>query len=380
METLSPPRAAQGVAAAAQPGPRSPLSRYLADAVDVLTREDPALAAVLHEAHAQQEAQLHLTATATLTDPTVPGAHALTLSAGDAAGDRLAQLALERARTLFGAPYAYLLPGTPAAVVAQLSGGPLTRAADAPPRHSVAVTAGSGPRTLAATLRPAPRAADFAELRRDADQRDARLIVDTTAVTRLVAAGLHPAPLPHADVWVTELGGATLVLAAEAVDLPAAQQPPAGAAARLLALAAQEDYRTATAEAVANARELAVELHMLGWTVATGGTDTTVVELHPDGGATETAAIRQVLAAVGVLVDACDAALLLGTQAVTLRGCRGGEMRQLAALITQLRRTAADAGPNGFHRQSARATVRRLASEFPVPQRSLVTPRPGELW
>ncbi|GIF85810.1 hypothetical protein ACFQY4_34515 [Catellatospora bangladeshensis] len=380
MEVLSPPRAAHGPVAAAQPGPRSPLSRYLADAVDVLAEEDPALAAVLHEAHAQQEARLHLTATATLTDPTVPAASALALSAGGAAGDRMEQLALERARALFGAPHARLLSRTPAAAVAELAGGaPLTPLADPAPPHEVTATAEGGPRTLVATLRPAPRAADFARLRRLADESRARLIVDSTAVTRLVAAGLHPSPLPYADVWVTGLGGATLVLAADVVDLPA-EQPAAAAAARLLDLAARDDYRTATAEAVANARELAAELHMLGWTVATGGTDTTVVELCLDGDAPRAAAIRQALASVGLLVDAYGTALLLGTQAVTLRGCRGGEMRQLAALLTEIRRTIDDARPTGFHRQSARAAVRRLASEFPVPQRSLVTPRPGELW
>lgn len=379
MEIPSPPPVAHDVMGTEQPAPRSQFGRFLSDAVEVLTKEDPALAAVLYDAHARQEGQLRLTPTATLTDPTVPASRALAAFGNETMGDRIERLALDRARTLFKAPFARLVTRSPTETMASLSDGSVVAVTDDPftvAEDVLAQAPDAGHRTLTVTVSPSPRAADFERWRQIADKLEARLIVDTTAMTGLVAAGLQPSPLPHVDVWITGLGEATLILASTPLDVPG-DHPDGASAARILALAATKDYRAVAVEAVANARELAGELRTLGWTLVTDGTDTTVVALLLDGEA-EATAVQEALAAIGVLVGAQGPLILIGTQAVTQRGFRAREMRRLAALITEMRRTLTDPPTIDFARRSGRATVRRLVGEFPVPRRSISVPRPDE--
>ena len=378
MEILSPP-VAHDATVTEQPGSRSQFGHRLSDAVDILTKEDPALAAVLYDAHARQENRLRLTPEATLTDPSVAASQALAAFCDETMGDRVERLALDRARTLFGAPLARLVTRSPAETMASLADGPVIAVTDDPfigAEDVLAQAQDADHRTLAVTISPSPRAPDFERWRQIADKLEARLIVDTTGTTRLVAAGLQPSPLPHVDVWVTALGEATLILTSDPVEVPG-DHPNGASAACLLALAAGKDYRTVTVEAVANARELAGELRTLGWTLATDGTDTTVVAPFLDGEADATA-VQEALAAIGVHVGAHGPLLLIGTLAVTQQGFRAGEMRRLAALLTETRRTLTDPRLIDFARRSGRETVRRLVGEFPVPRRSLAIQRPDE--
>jgi len=165
-----------------------------------------------------------------------------------------------------------------------------------------------------------PRQLDFAAFREIADSVGAKLMVDMAHFAGLVAAGEHPNPVPHADVVPTTihktLAGprSGMILSkeehAQAIDkaiFPGQQGGPLmhtiAAKAVALRIAAGEQFRARQRQTIANAQAFAAGLEANGVPVLTGGTDVhlVLVDLTPSGLDGKTAEDR--LDAVGITVN-----------------------------------------------------------------------------
>ena len=272
--------------------------------------------------------------------------------------DMSEQLAIDRAKELFGADHANVQPhagaqANNAVYMALLDpgdtilgmelahGGHLThgmklnvsgklykvvgyqvRRDDHLRRHGAgrAARAGAPPKVIVAGWSAYPRHLDFAEFRRIADEVGAKLMVDMAHFAGLVAAGEHPSPVPHADVVTTTthktLGGprAGMILCkeehAQAIDkavFPGQQGGPLehviAAKAVCLRIAQSELFRERQRQTIANARALGEALQAGGLDVLTGGTDVhlVLVDLGMDGLNGKEAEDR--LAEVGITVN-----------------------------------------------------------------------------
>jgi glycine hydroxymethyltransferase len=161
---------------------------------------------------------------------------------------------------------------------------------------------------------------DFPAFREIADAVGARLLVDMAHFAGLVAAGEHPSPIPHADVVTTTihktLGGprSGMILCTEelAADInraifPGTQGGPLmhiiAAKAVALKIAQSEQFKARQRRTVSNARAFAEGLISGGVEVLTGGTDThlVLVDLRPNGLDGKTAEAR--LEQIGITVN-----------------------------------------------------------------------------
>jgi glycine hydroxymethyltransferase len=176
------------------------------------------------------------------------------------------------------------------------------------------------PKLIVAGWSAYPRQLDFAAFRTIADSVGAKLMVDMAHFAGLVAAGEHPNPVPHADVVTTTthktLCGprSGMILSTEeqakAIDkavFPGQQGGPLmhtiAAKAVALQVAASEPFRVRQRQTIANAQALAAGLEANGVPVLTGGTDVhlVLVDLTPSGLDGQTAEDR--LEAVGITVN-----------------------------------------------------------------------------
>src|SRR3954452_12542493 len=158
------------------------------------------------------------------------------------------------------------------------------------------------PKVILAGWSAYPRQLDFAAFREIADSVGAKLMVDMAHFAGLVAAGEHPSPVPHADVVTTTihktLGGprSGMIICKEelAADInkavfPGQQGGPLmhiiAAKAVALKIAASEEFAARQRQTIANARAFGEELISGGIDVLTGGTDVhlVLVDLTPTG-------------------------------------------------------------------------------------------------
>jgi glycine hydroxymethyltransferase len=176
------------------------------------------------------------------------------------------------------------------------------------------------PKLIVAGWSAYPRQLDFAAFREIADSVGAKLMVDMAHFAGLVAAGEHPNPVPHADVVTTTIhktlcgprSGMILCKEeqAKAIDMavfPGQQGGPLmhtiAAKAVALRIAASEPFRARQRQTIANAQAFAAGLEANGVPVLTGGTDVhlVLVDLTPSGLDGQTAEDR--LDAVGITVN-----------------------------------------------------------------------------
>ncbi len=176
------------------------------------------------------------------------------------------------------------------------------------------------PKVIVAGWSAYPRQLDFAAFREIADSIDARLMVDMAHFAGLVAAGEHPNPVEHADVVTTTIhktlcgprSGMILCREelAKEVDrsvFPGQQGGPLmhiiAAKAVALGIAASEPFKARQRQTIANAQAFAEGLVAGGIDVLTGGTDVhlVLVDLTPTGLDGKTAESR--LEAVGITVN-----------------------------------------------------------------------------
>ncbi|MBX6350343.1 MAG: serine hydroxymethyltransferase [Clostridia bacterium] len=254
------------------------------------------------------------------------------------------------------------------------------------------------PRMIVAGASAYPRVIDFARLAEIARETGAALMVDMAHIAGLVAAGLHPSPVPHAD-FVTSTthktlrgprGGFVLTPAAQAKAIDRAVFPcvQGGPLEHVIAAKAvcfhealQPEFRAYQERIVRNARALAEALAEAGLRIVSGGTDThlMLVDLRPQGVTGREA--EAWLGEVGITVNknaipfddkkpTVTSGIRIGTPAVTTRGMGEGEMRAIGAMIADVILSRGDPAVAA----RTRARVRELCSAFPLYLRGAARP------
>jgi glycine hydroxymethyltransferase len=248
------------------------------------------------------------------------------------------------------------------------------------------------PRMIITGASAYPRILDFAKFRQIADAVGALFLVDMAHISGLVAAGLHPNPCEHADIVTTTthktLRGprAGLILAREkyAKDIdrtvfPGTQGGPlvhvVAAKAVCFLEAMQPEFVDYQKQVVANARALAQSLMDEGFRIVSGGTDThlMLVDVFSKGlrGKEAEQALDRARITVNKNAIPFDtnppmnpSGIRLGSPAVTTRGFREAEMREVGAVIAEVLNHIADDNAIAAVRQRVGA----LAARFPLYQ------------
>jgi glycine hydroxymethyltransferase len=404
---------------------------------------DPELARALEGERRRQEEHVELIASENYASPRVLAAQGSVLTNKYAEGypgkryyggcefvDVAEQLAIDRARQLFGADYAnvqphsgsqanaaayfaLLQPGDPILGMSLDHGGHLT--------HGAKVNfSGKFFRAVQYGIRPESGEIDYAQVQRLAEEHRPKLIVagfsaysrvidwarfaaiaravgayflvDMAHVAGLVAAGIYPNPLPHADVVTTTThktlrgprGGLILARANDEVTkklnsmvFPGIQGGPLMhvIAAKAVALkeALQPEFRDYQRQVLANARAMAARLAHHGYQIVSGGTDNhlflmSLADRNITGKDADAALGR---ANITVNKNAVPndprppmvtSGLRIGTPAATTRGFREREVEQVADFITEV----LDAEGAAAVVDRVRPRVLELCRRFPV--------------
>jgi glycine hydroxymethyltransferase len=238
-----------------------------------------------------------------------------------------------------------------------------------------------------------PRIIDFAAFRRIADEVGAVLMADIAHIAGLVATGVHPSPFPHAHVVTTTThktlrgprGG--LILSddeevAKKIDrkvFPGSQGGPLMhiIAAKAVAFdeALKPEFKTYCQQIVKNAKALAEALVKHGYRLCSGGTDNhlMLVDLRPRDPNLTGADAEKWLEAAGIITNkngipndprppTITSGLRLGTPALTTRGMKETEMRDVAGLLDRVMDAKGDADLCG----KVREDVAKLCARFPL--------------
>jgi glycine hydroxymethyltransferase len=235
-----------------------------------------------------------------------------------------------------------------------------------------------------------PRIIDFARMRQIADKIGALYLVDMAHFSGLVAGGAHPSPVLHAHI-VTSTTHKTLrgpragmILskqefgaAIDKVVFPGIQGGPlvhiVAAKAVCFLEAMQPGFKEYARQVVANAKVLAEGLAGEGFRIVSGGTDTHLMLVDVFAKGMLGSEAEKALGEAGITVNKnaipFDAnppmkpsGIRVGTPAVTTRGMKEPEMRQIAHFIAEALKQRADAGALA----KIRAQVLELAEEFPL--------------
>ncbi|HEY7166978.1 MAG TPA: serine hydroxymethyltransferase [Candidatus Binatia bacterium] len=253
------------------------------------------------------------------------------------------------------------------------------------------------PRMIIAGASAYPRIIDYARFRKIADAVGAYLMVDMAHIAGLIAAGLHPSPVPHADFVTTTThktlrgprGGMILCKAehAKTIDskvFPGLQGGPLMhvIAAKAVALkeALSPEFKTYQQQIVKNARAMAEALTAKEFRLTSGGTDNhlMLVDLRESELTGKIAQetldkARITVNKNGVPFDTrspfVTSGIRIGTPAVTSRGMKENEMRQIVDLIAQALKKVGD--ENAL--KAIGEEVGALCSKFPVYPNRLTT-------
>ncbi len=410
------------------------------------TFDDPVVSTLIEREAARQDATLNMVAAESTAPPAVLRALGSVFNNKPAEGypgrryhrgcevaDELEELAIARATELFGAGHANVQPhsGVQAnvAVYAALlapgdrvvsmdlrHGGHLSHGASASITGAIYdfrqygvradtelidydqvrdVSLAHRPRLIVAGGSSYPRAIDYALLRSIADEVAAPLLVDMSHISGLVAAGVLPSPVPHAQ-FVTSTtyktllgphGGIVLCDAehAKAIDravFPGTQGTPSmgqiAGKAVCFAYARTGEFRDIQQATVDNAAALAGALADAGFRSVSGGTDNHLVLLDlRENGLTGDRA-EAALEAVGIVCNRNaipfdpapirqTSGIRIGTPGVSLRGMRRPEILEIAGLIATILHSIDDARVAARAREQVAALCRR----FPQPGRRL---------
>jgi glycine hydroxymethyltransferase len=344
--------------------------------------------------------------------------------------DQIEQLAIDRAKSLFGADhanvqphsgsqanaavyFASIKPGDKILTMNLSHGGHLTHgnAANFSGKLYSVVHYGVGadgrinydeveemakrekPKMITVGASAYAREIDFARFGKIAKENGALLLADIAHIAGLVAAGVHPSPVPYADFVTTTThktlrgprGGLILCKAehAKAIDssvFPGAQGGPLehviAAKAVCFAQCATPEFKDYAKQVVANSRALADELVKLGFHLISGGTDNhlSLLDLrksHPDVTGKDA---QLALDAAHITTNKNTvpdetrspfqaSGIRVGTPAVTSRGMKEAEMKEIAKAIAIVL-----SGPQDPAKiAEAQAIVGSLTSRFPLP-------------
>jgi glycine hydroxymethyltransferase len=343
--------------------------------------------------------------------------------------DQIERLAIQRAKDLFGAEHvnvqsysgspaniatylAFLNPGDTILGMALPHGGHLTHGAAISisgryfNSQSYELDAETGrlnydkilekalqvqPKILIAGHSAYPRFVDFKRFREIADEVGALLMVDMAHFAGLVAGGVHPSPVPYADVVTTTTHkslrgprGAMILCKAEhaaAIDkavFPGIQGGPHDNTTAAIAIALKEasadSFKTYSSQIVKNSNTLATALIEKGFTLITGGTDNhlMLVDLTNKGLSGKQAA--KALDKAGIVVNYNSvpfdtrkpfdpSGIRIGTPAVTSRGFKESDMIRVSTFIDRIIQDHT----NEELLSKTAEEVQKMCSTFPAP-------------
>ncbi len=400
---------------------------------------DPQTAAAMEEELLRQRSHIELIASENFVSPAVMAAMGSHLTNKYAEGypgkryyggcefvDKVEELARERAKQLFGAEhanvqphsgaqanisvyFAFLQPGDTILGMSLAHGGHLTHGSPVSISGkqynvvSYGVTEDtntidydelerkaleSKPKLIVAGASAYPRTIDFARFREIADKVGAYLMVDMAHIAGLVAAGLHPSPVPYADFVTTTThktlrgprGGMILCKQeyAAAIDkavFPGIQGGPLmhviAAKAVCFAEALTEDFNTYQKQIIKNAEALASGLMKRGIKLVSGGTDNHLMLVNLTDEGVTGKELEGLLGKANITVNKnaipfdkekpfVTSGLRLGTPAVTSRGMREAEMDIIADCIVDVIRRGEEAVP------AVKARVEELTANYPL--------------
>jgi glycine hydroxymethyltransferase len=247
------------------------------------------------------------------------------------------------------------------------------------------------PKLIIAGASAYPRQLDFARFAEIAEQVGALLLVDMAHIAGLIAARLHPDPVPYAH-FVTSTTHKTLrgprsgfILCrsewASRIDsavFPGTQGGPLmhviAAKAVAFGEALRPAFRDYAAQIIANARTLAEVLRQAGFPLISGGTDTHLLLVDVTVKGLTGKQAEQLLDAAGITVNKNlipfdtrkpldPSGIRIGTPALTTRGMKEEEMRRIGTWIDQILSHPGD--PLVLER--VRGRVRELCEQFPAP-------------
>ena len=235
-----------------------------------------------------------------------------------------------------------------------------------------------------------PRLWDFARMRQIADKVGAIYIFDMAHIAGLVAGGVHPSPVPHAHITTTTthktlrgpragliISSQDLATAIDKAVFPGQQGGPlmhiVAAKAVAFAEALRPEFKTYSAQIVSNAKALAEGLQTAGYRLVSGGTDNhlLLVDVFEKGILGSEAEVA--LGKAGITVNKNSipwdtnpplkpSGIRVGTPALTTRGMKEPEMRQIAAWIAKALEQRGDDAALG----RIRVQVAELANQFPL--------------
>ena len=407
-----------------------------------LSESDPEIAALISREIKRQNDGLELIASENFVSPAVMEAMGSPLTNKYAEGlprkryyggcevvDEVEQLAIDRAKQLFNADHANVQPHSGAQANAAVflaflkpgdtflgmdlsQGGHLTHGSPVNFSgllyHAVsygvkedgllnydamrAMAREHRPKMIIAGYSAYSRAIDFAAFAEVAKEIGAIFMVDMAHFAGLVATGVYPSPVPHADVVTTTThktlrgprGGMILCKAEhqKAVDkamFPGTQGGPLEHVIAAKAVAFREalrpDFRQYCAQVVANARALAAALSGHGLHIVSGGTDNhlMLIDLRSKTAGLTGKVAEQALDRAAITVNKntvpketqspfVTSGIRVGTPAVTTRGMAESEMKRIAELMDRVLEAPEDAAVTGEVRKS----VLELTRSFPL--------------
>ena len=235
-----------------------------------------------------------------------------------------------------------------------------------------------------------PRIIDFPRMRQIADKVDALYLVDMAHFAGLVAGGVHPSPVPHAHIVTSTthktlrgprsgmiLSKADFAAAIDKVVFPGMQGGPLvhiiAAKAVCFLEASQPSFKDYARQVVVNAKVLAETLAAEGFRVISGGTDTHVMLIDVFSQGMLGSEAEKALGDAGITVNKNTipfdinpplkpSGVRIGTPALTTRGMKEDEMRQVGRWISEALHQRSDAASLGRIRRQ----VLELAETFPL--------------
>jgi glycine hydroxymethyltransferase len=246
------------------------------------------------------------------------------------------------------------------------------------------------PKLILAGASAYPRFLDFARFAAIAHEVGAVFMVDMAHIAGLVAAGLHPSPFPHADFVTTTThktlrgprGGAVFCKEKYAKDLdrtvfPGIQGGPLmhviAAKAVCFHEALQPEFAEYQKQIIANAKTMAEALAAEGFRIVAGGTDTHLMLVDVFSKKVTGRDAQDTLEHASITVNknaipfdinppAVASGIRVGTPAVTTRGMKEPEMRQIAGWISEVLHNMASEAVQ----KRVKAEVEGLTERFPL--------------
>ena len=248
------------------------------------------------------------------------------------------------------------------------------------------------PKLIVAGASAYPRVIDFAKFREIADEVGAYFMVDMAHIAGLVAVGEHPSPVPYADFVTTTThktlrgprGGLILCKKEHAALLdkkvfPGMQGGPLmhiiAAKAVCLQEAMQPEFKEYAKQIIANCAVMSNTLKEEGFRIVSGGTDNHLILVDVKSSLNMSGKLAEkLLDEAGITCNKntipfetekpfVTSGIRLGTAAMTTRGFKENEFRQVALWISRVLKNAEDEAV----REEVRKEVRALTVQFPLP-------------